>query len=319
MNRTGRTYLPRLQMLLVGILLGFSSSENLWAVEKGFSIVSLSSQQSTQSLQIIESFEKQVSALFPKTEFVRYSVQKTSVENNQILEEINKSKPTLMLTVGSESTDIGLRSKPDLPIVAAMILNKQILKKSPRATGVLLSFPPEVHIEYIRRFLPDVNRVATLYNPQENSQLIDKMIKTARAYDLKIDAMPVESIKQLPAVLKSLGRTADMLLGLPDKTVYSGKTAKAVLLSTFRNRIPFAGLSPPWVKAGALYSLDWDYADIGRQCSVLAWKILTGTDVKDIAVVPPEKVLYVINLRTADHMRLTINPTLVQGATKVYK
>ena len=170
-----------------------------------------------------------------------------------------------------------------------------------------------------RRFLPGVDRAVILYNPQENSHWIDGITKTAKQLDIEIEAIPVESVKQLPAALKALCRKGNVLLGLPDDTVYSGTTAEAVLLSTFRNRIPFAGLSPSWVKAGALYSLGWDYMDLGRQCGTIAGKILAGTPVADIAPVSPEKVRYEVNLKTADHLRLTIDPGLIQGATVVHR
>ncbi len=304
--------------LLIGLMLFFSSGDNLQAMERPL-IASLSSRNSQHYLQVIEGFEQQVSRKFPEAEFVRYFLQKQPEKNRSLLQEINEQKPLLLLTLGSKATRSGLSSIPEVPVVAGMILNEQILGQSPRATGVLLSYPPEVHLQWLRRFLPSINRVSMLYNPQENSQLIDGMRKTAKQFAIEIDAMPVTSPTQLPPALKSLGRKADMLLGMPDKTAYSGKTAKAVLLSTFRNRIPFAGLSPSWVKAGALYALTWNYMDLGRQCGLIAEKILKGTAMADITPLTPEKVCYEINLKTADHLRLTFDPALIQGATKVYK
>ena len=282
-------------------------------------IATLSSKQSEHYIQVIEGFEKQLTKTFPEAKFVRYSLQKQTEENSKVLQEINEQKPFLLVTLGSKATRAGLNSIPNVPIVAAMILNGQILSQSTRATGVLLSYSPEIHLQWLRRFLPNVDRVSILYNPQKNSQLLDRTTSTAKQFAIEIQAMSVTSVKELPAALKSLSRNADMLLGMPDKTVYSGKTAKAVLLSTFRNRIPFAGLSSSWVKAGALYALTWDYLDMGRQCGLIAEKILKGTAVADIAPLTPEKVCYEINLKTADHLRLTLDSALIQGATKVYK
>lgn len=282
-------------------------------------IVSLSSQNSKYFLQVIEGFEKQVIETFPAVKFERFFLQKQPEANSKIFQEINDTKPFLLLTLGSHATRAGLNYIPDVPLIAAMILNEKILAHSSRATGILLSYPPEVHIQLLRRFLPNVDRVAILYNPQENSQLIEEIEKTAKQFGIEIDTMAVTSVKQLPPALKSLGRTADVLLGIPDKTIYCGKTARTVLLSSFRNRIPFVGLSSPWVKAGALYALTWDYTDLGRQSGLIAEKILAGTAVADIAPLPPEKICYEINLRTVDHLRLPLDPTLIQGATKVYK
>ena len=318
MNQAGRISLSILQVLLIGILVAFPGGHTLRAVDRPL-VASLSSQNSKQYLQVLKSCEQQVAKLYPEAKFIRYSMRKESVENSQVLQEIMQSNPVVLLTIGSRATRAGLNSIPDVPVVASMILNEQVIEQSNRATGVLLSFPPEVHLQWLRRFLPNINRAVMLYNPEENSQSIAGMKETAEGLDFEIETIPVTSVKQLPAALKSLGRKADMLLGMPDNTVYSGKTAKAVLLSTYRNRIPFAGLSPSWVKAGALYSLSWDYNDLGRQCGVLAGKILAGTPAADIAPVTPAKVCYEVNLKTADHMRLTIDPTLVQGATKVYR
>ncbi len=282
-------------------------------------IISLSSKHSTHYLQVIEGFEKQVLETFPEAEFVRYSLQKQTEENRKVLQDINEQKPFLILTLGSKATRAGLASIPDVPLIAAMILNDHILAQSNRATGVLLSYPPEVHLQWLHRFLPNVDQVSMLYNPLQNDKIIDEIKSKSKQFDIEIDAMPVASVKQLPAALKSLGRNADMLLGIPDKTVYSGKTAKAVLLSSFRNRIPFAGLSSSWVKAGALYALTWNYLDLGRQCGMIAGEILAGIAVSDISPVMPEKVCYEVNLKTADHLRLTLDPALIQGAAKVYK
>jgi len=288
------------------------------AMESPF-IASLSRQVSKYDLQVIEGFEQQLLKKFPEAEFGRYFLQKQPQENSRVLQTIKEQEPFLLLTLGSQATHDGLHSIPDVPLVAAMILNEQVLAGSTRATGVLLRFPFEIHIQWLRRFFPDVDHVNMLYNPLENSKRIDEMIKTAEKSDIAIEAIPVKSVTALPAALKSLGRKVGLLLGLPDQTVYSGKTAKAVLLSTFRNRIPFAGLSSSWVKAGALYALTRDYKDIGRQCGLIAEKILTGTPVAAIAPVTPDKVLYEINMKTADHLRLTLDPALIQEATEVYR
>lgn len=282
-------------------------------------VATLSSQQSAYSLQLIESFEKHLSALFPGCEFVHYSLGKTPSHSSKIFQDIDERKPSLLLTVGSQATDTGLNSVAGVPLVATMILNAEQLAQSPRATGVQLNHSPDVHLQWVSRFLPNVRRVTILYNPKENSDEVEKFKNAAAAFQLELEPIPVGSIKELPAALKFIGRTSEVLLSIPDKTVYSGKTARAVLLSTFRNRIPFVGLSPSWVKAGALYSLDWDYGDLGRQCAEMGGKILNGTAVADIAPATPEKVRHVLNVKTADHMRLKIDSPLVQGAAKVYR
>ena len=103
-------------------------------------------------------------------------------------------------------------------------------------------------------------------------------------------------------------------MAIPDKMIYSSNTAKAVLLFSFRKRMPFIGLSGAWVKVGALYALDWDYSDLGRQSANTVLKILNGT--KPDA---PAKSVYQLNLKTAKHMKLKVNRKLIAAAEKVYE
>lgn len=136
---------------------------------------------------------------------------------------------------------------------------------------------------------------------------------------IKIIAEAVDKAKDIPRALKKIVKRSEVLLGLPDPTIYSHKTAKKILLTTFQNRIPFIGPSRAWVMAGALYALEWDFPDIGRQCAELAHRILKGTPVNQIAFQASKTFDYSINLRTAKHMGLTINPELKNGAAQLFR
>ena len=105
----------------------------------------------------------------------------------------------------------------------------------------------------------------------------------------------------------------------PFRPVLNRQTAKAVLLSSFHNRIPFVGLSSAWVKAGALYALNWDYSDIGAQSGEIALRVLQGTPPGTIPPVPPRKVQYALNLKTASHMKLDLTPQLIDAALETFK
>ena len=167
--------------------------------------------------------------------------------------------------------------------------------------------------------LPNATRVGVLYDPQLNQKWVDDAKRVAARMGLEIIAVPVNSAQEIPSALKVLGRTADSILAITDKTIYSGKTAKAVLLFSFRNRIPFVGLSSAWTRAGALYSLDWDYQELGRQAAVIALRILDGQQANKIKPQFPKTQVYTINLKTAEHMKVSINQALIDGAARIYQ
>jgi putative ABC transport system substrate-binding protein len=224
-----------------------------------------------------------------------------------------------ILTVGSVATRAALQLPGDAPVVACMILDPKDLEGRKHATGVLIEFPLETQLEWVRRFLPRSQSIGVLYNPAENSERIAEARKIAERLGMKLIAREVHSPKDLPGALESVAREADFLFALTDQTVLSRQTAQAILLFSFRNRMPFSGLSSSWVKAGALYALERDYQDLGAQCAEMALSVRRGKRVSSIEPEEPRKVVYTLNLRTADHLRLSLPPDLVDGAAEVFR
>ncbi|MBU0947047.1 MAG: hypothetical protein KJ804_15655 [Proteobacteria bacterium] len=282
-------------------------------------ILIVSSSQLPPYQQVVQGFNNSLKQRFPEALINTFFLDHDLMKTQATLLQIKTRHPDTLFTLGTKATQEMQAMFPDRPQVVTMILDGQLLEHSQQSTGVVLNFPPKVHFDWLRRLLPEAKRVCLLYNPAENAPLFAELEKAAKNSQLELYGIPVERLAQLPAALKSVSRHGDILLGLPDKTVYSSKTAKAILLSTFRNRIPFAGLSRYWVKAGALYALDWDYLDLGRQCGEMMVQILEGTAVADIAPAIPAAVRYVINMKTAEHLRLTLDPSVVQEATEVFQ
>jgi putative ABC transport system substrate-binding protein len=78
------------------------------------------------------------------------------------------------------------------------------------------------------------------------------------------------------------------------------------------------GPSASWAKAGALYALDWDYADLGAQAAELAARIVRGAAPGAIPLVTPRKVPYAVNPRAAAHMKLEVPRDLIRHAREVF-
>ena len=88
---------------------------------------------------------------------------------------------------------------------------------------------------------------------------------------------------------------------------------------SFRNRIPLIGLSSAWVKAGSLFSLERDYNDVGAQAAELALKIAGGVSPSSLPPQTPRKAGYVLNRRTAEHMKLELPEGMIDGADRTFE
>jgi putative ABC transport system substrate-binding protein len=228
-----------------------------------------------------------------------------------------RSRARLFVTLGTLATQTAMREAPDVPVVSALVLNVGELRNHPNATGVVLEYPADIELRWMQRVLPDIRRVGVLFNPAQNQSRMTQAAPLARELGLSLQARPVASPRELPENLTSLADQADVLWGISDSTVLTPQTAQTLLLFSFRNQIPFVGLSRSWVKAGALYALERDYLDIGRQCGELATQILKGTAPSTLPPQAPRKVGVVLNLKTARHFKIEFPAAVRQAALDV--
>lgn len=250
--------------------------------------------------------------------FDHYGLSGNAGKASEVIRGIVKQPPSLILTIGTLATQTALLEAGDIPIVAGLVTNLDDLRKSKNATGVVLDFPFVTQFEWMHKLVPEIKNISVLYNPKENQVKIDAAVQAAKKEGLTLLAKEVETPRALPDALESLARSTDLLWGINDQLVLSPQTAEAILLFSFRRGVPFVGLSSSWVKAGALYALDRDYKDLGAQCGELSIKILQGTKASTLAVESPRRILYSLNLKTADHMKLEFSPSVVKNAQQVF-
>jgi putative ABC transport system substrate-binding protein len=224
----------------------------------------------------------------------------------------------LILAAGSLAAEAAC-AQTHVPVVATLVLDPGGLPKGPRITGIGLAIPPGVQLGWLKRLLPGRTRIGVLYTPEENASFVEEVRELARSAGLELVAQEVRSPKDLPGALEALGRRADVLWGLPDHAVYTAQTAKAILLFSFRNRIPLVGLSDAWVKAGALYALEPDYRDLGAQSAELAAALLGRPGAPPPAPAVPRSAHLSVSLKTARQMKIDLPEALVRGARTVHE
>jgi len=278
-------------------------------------VVIIISSEAQAYKQVTKNFEAELLKKRPELQFI----QIFSSDAEEKLALLKDRQPRLVFALGSDAVRKGRQQLAEQPMLATMILGNTSLQGKSNATAITLDMPITKQLRMYKKILPAAKRVGVLYNPKNNQKWIKKAKKIATKLGLEMVAVKVESPRELSSALKSLNHRVDSILAIPDKMVYSSNTAKAVLLFSFRHRIPFVGLSSAWVKAGALYALDWDYSDLGRQSANTALKILDGIKPEKIRYDVPAKSVYQLNLKTAKRMKLKINQKIISAAEKVYE
>jgi putative ABC transport system substrate-binding protein len=171
----------------------------------------------------------------------------------------------------------------------------------------------------LHELVPKAVRVAVLFNPAVagNEPILREVEKAARAIGLQIHVLNASTSREIDAAFAALARERpDALFVSPDTFfLFSGREQIATLAA--RNGIAAAYSTRAYVVAGGLMSYGTDAADRVRQTGVYTGQILNGAKPADLPVLPPAKFEFVINLKTAKALGLTIPETLLATADEV--
>ena len=94
---------------------------------------------------------------------------------------------------------------------------------------------------------------------------------------------------------------------------------KKILELLEQTRLPAMHGSIPWIDDGGLMYYGVNSSDLYRRAATYVDKILKGTKPADLPVEQPKKFEFVINLKAAKQIGLTIPPNVLARADKVIK
>lgn len=282
-------------------------------------IVVLSGQDLKPYQEVLAGFQQSLTKQGITLRVEVHSLQGNQTKTQEVLAEVKQNGARLVVTLGSAVTQAAVRDVSHLPLLATMIMSADDIQPASNATAVLLDFPLDTQLQWLRRIVPGAGTVGVLFNPKENQTKVSTAVRIAKGTGLTLVTQAVDTPRALPDALSNLSRTVDVLWGISDSMVMIPQTAESILLSTLRNKIPLVGLSTSWVKAGALYALDRDYVDIGLQCGEVAGKVLVGTTAGSLAPMYPRKVTYAVNVKTAGVIDLELPQDLIRGAAQVFQ
>ena len=276
-------------------------------------------QDSPLYAEVLEGFRAYLTGVGVAATIDVYNLKGNSENAQEVLRTLKDDPPMMFFTIGPLATQAVLTESGEVPVLASLTGHLDNLKKKGNLTGVGLEFSLETQFEVMRRIVPDLANIGVLFSPKENLEMVDLARGIAKKLGMTLVPKPIEAPREIPDALDSLANNVDLLWGVTDQVVLSPQTAEPILLFSFRNTVPFVGLSASWVKAGSLYALERDYGDIGSQCGEVAVKVLNNTPPRTIPVAYPRKVLYTINLKTARHMKMELSQKVIEGASQVFQ
>lgn len=326
--RGGENIKQRIKKIVnLSILLSF-----FWMIVPSFAaekviIAAIKSYDISLYSTVLEGFKEALKEKEIDFSLIQYDIKKSKEEGRKAIEEIKTRRPDLILTLGSLATEIAKEDVKDIPIVFSVVLNpvdsgfvNSMQSSGNNLTGASLDISIEKQFENLKAIVPNVRKIGVLYNPTETGEVIKKALIISKEIGLKLIAKPISSEKDVPDALRALTKGIDCLWAVADSTVFSSlQSTQFIILYTLRNQIPFMGISPSYVKAGALFALFCDYEDIGRQSGELAAEILAGEKPTELPITIPRKIFLSLNLRVAEQIGLRISSDIVNKAKEVFR
>jgi putative tryptophan/tyrosine transport system substrate-binding protein len=220
-----------------------------------------------------------------------------------------KTIPIVMVGVGADPVEAGLV--------------ESLARPGGNVTGIT-NLGPELggkRLELLKEAVPKLARVAVLYDPASPGtarEMQELLPVAARALGLTVQAWDVRAADGFEKVFAALSKERpDGLYVLAGPLVRAN--GKRIADFALKSRLPSMYAIRESVDAGGLLYYGADVADSYRRVAYYVDRILKGAKPADLPVEQPTKFEFVINLKTAKQIGLTIPPNVLARADKVIR
>ena len=176
-------------------------------------------------------------------------------------------------------------------------------------------------MELLKETVPRLYRAAVIASSTspDYAQVLKQLDLAAGALGVKLQYLDLLSPKDVETAFGAAGKgMADAaLFRVPDPFISSQRSQIAAL--AVKRRLPVIYSQQEFVDAGGLMTYGTNFADLWRRAATYVDKILKGAKPEDLPVEQPTKFEFVINLKAAKQIGLTIPPNVLVRADKVIK
>ena len=258
----------------------------------------------------------------------RYAEGKADRER-ELAAELARLKVDVIVTGGPTSTRAAKEATVTIPIVFAQDVDPvasgfvaSLARPGGNITG-LSTLAPELsgkRLELLKEIVPKLSRVAVIAISTEpgNAQLLKEMELAAEGLKVKLQHLDVLTSKDIETAFRAAAKgRADGVVML-GSAVFNNHRIQIVELAV-KSRLPATYTRPEYVEDGGLMTYGPSINDLFRRAATYVDRILKGAKPADLAVEQPKKFEFIINLKAAKQIGLTIPPSVLARADKVIK
>jgi len=248
---------------------------------------------------------------------------------NEIAAELVRLKVDVIVSGGASATRPLKEATSTIPIVMGQDSNPvgngfaaSLARPGGNITG-LSSLAPEMsgkQLELMKEIIPKLSRVAIIGNSTNpgDALALRETVLAAGAYQIYLSYLDVQDAKDIEPVIRTAAKgRADALLVLGNP-IFNLQRQQVIEL-VVKHRMPASYTQPEYVEAGGLMTYGTSYPELFRRAATYVDKILKGAKPADLPVEQPKKFEFIINLKAAKQIGLTIPPNVLARADRVIR
>src|SRR4051812_14849370 len=173
-------------------------------------------------------------------------------------------------------------------------------------------------VQLLKEAFPRMKRITLLINPSDPAMasFVVEGETTAKALGLDVQRVEVRALEEFEQAFQSMAdHGSEGVITAPNGLFYQGRALVGQL--GLAHRLPCMVVSRETLEGGALMSYGADFQAIFRRTPVYVDKILKGEKPADLPVELPTKFEFLINLRTAKALGITMSEPLLVRADQV--
>jgi putative ABC transport system substrate-binding protein len=235
----------------------------------------------------------------------------------------------VIVTTTPQASRAVLQASSTIPIVATGFdpvrigLAKSLAQPGGNLTGLTSDAGPGMtgkRLELLKEAFPRTNIVAMLLNP--GGQFLDQTLEHAKtgakALGLQIRPYYIKGAEDIDGAFDDLKKLRANALLMPGGAITTLNSRRIIELAT-KLRLPAMYQTRNLVEDGGLMAYGVNFGDLYRRAATYVDKILKGKKPTDLPIEQPTKFEFVINLKAAKQIGLTIPPNVLARADRVIK
>jgi putative ABC transport system substrate-binding protein len=241
--------------------------------------------------------------------------------------ELVRLKVNVIVAAGPPAIQAAKQATETIPIVMAAVADAvaagfvaSLARPGGNITGLSLMHSELVgkQLELLKEVLPKVSRVALLGNPANPNYapLLRHAQDAARALGVRLQPLEARNSSEIDSALAAITRErTGALIVLADTVLLDHRTRIADY--AIRRRLPTVFGFSEFAEVGGLLAYGPSLSDGFRRTATYVDKILKGAKPADLPIGQPTKFEFVVNLKTAKAIGLTIPSSLLLRADEV--